>query len=133
VLLIEYQGKTIAGVLSFFFRDQVLPYYGGALKQYLHLAPNDFMYWELMRHAAARGCKVFDFGRSKAGTGPFQFKRHWGFDPKPLPYWYFAANGRGVPDTSSLNPKMQWAIRLWRGLPLRVTKALGPYIVKHIP
>jgi FemAB-related protein (PEP-CTERM system-associated) len=133
VLLIECAGKIIAGVLSFFHKDQVLPYYGGALKEYLHLAPNDFMYWELMRYAAAHGYKVFDFGRSKAGTGAFQFKRHWGFEPKPLPSWYYAVNGQSVPDTSPLNPNLQWAIRMWRGLPLGVTKALGPYIVRHIP
>ena len=133
VLLIEYNGKVIAAVLSFFYRDQVLPYYSGALKEYLHLAPNDFMYWELMRHAAMNGFRIFDFGRSKEGTGPYHFKRHWGFEPRALPYWYYAPNGDGIPDTSSLNPKLQWAIRIWRVLPLGVTKALGPHIVRHIP
>jgi FemAB-related protein (PEP-CTERM system-associated) len=133
VLVIEHDGKVIAAVLSFFFRDQVLPYYGGALKEYLHLAPNDFMYWELMRYGASHGYKVFDFGRSKEGTGPYHFKRHWGFEPTALPYWHYAPNGNGIPDTSPLNPKLQWAIRIWRRLPLGVTKVLGPHIVRHIP
>lgn len=133
VMVVEQNGKVIAGVLSFFYRDQVLPFYGGALKEYLHLAPNDFMYWQLMRCAAGNGCRVFDFGRSKEGTGPFHFKRHWGFEPRALPYWYYTPQGNGVPDTSPLNPKLQWAIRIWRGLPLGVTKALGPHIVRHIP
>lgn len=133
VLVIEHQGKVIAGVLSFFYRDQVLPYYGGALKEWMQLAPNDFMYWELMRYGAAQGYKIFDFGRSKEGTGSFNFKRHWGFEPKPLPYWCYSPNGRGIPDTSPLNPKLQWAVRIWRGLPLPVTKSLGPHIVRHIP
>jgi FemAB-related protein (PEP-CTERM system-associated) len=132
VLLIEYQDKVVAGVLSFFYKDQVLPYYGGALKGCLHLAPSDFMYWELMRYAASHGYKVFDFGRSKEGTGSYHFKRHWGFEPKPLAYWYYSLNGHGIPDTSSVNPKLQWAIRMWRGLPLRVTKSIGPYFVRHI-
>jgi len=133
VMVIEHQGKVIAAVMSFLFRDQVLPYYGGALKESLHLAPNDFMYWQLMRYAAAHGYKIFDFGRSKEGTGSFNFKRHWGFDPIPLPYWCYSPNGEGVPDTSPLNPKLQWAIRIWRGLPLQLTKSLGPRIVRHIP
>src|SRR5581483_1840607 len=105
----------------------------GALKEYFHLAPSDFMYWQLMRHAAARGCKVFDFGRSKQGTGSYDFKRHWGVEPTALPYWYYAPNGQPLPDTSPLNPKLQWAIRIWRGLPLSVTNSLGPRIVRHIP
>ncbi len=133
VLVVEHQGKVIAGVLSFFYRDQVLPYYGGALKESLPVAPNDFMYWELMRYAAANGYKVFDFGRSKEGTGSFNFKRHWGFEPKPLPYWCYSPDGQSIPDTSPLNPKLQWAIRVWRELPLPITKTLGPHIVRHIP
>src|SRR5262245_34239439 len=133
ILLVEHQGQVVAGVLSFFYKDQVLPYYGGALKECFHLAPNDFMYWELLRYAAKRGCKTFDFGRSKEGTGSYDFKRHWGFNPQPLPYWYYTPNGHGVPDTSPLNPKLQWAIRIWRGLPLNVTKAVGPHIMRHIP
>jgi len=133
VQLVEFDRKVIAGVLSFLFKDQVLPYYGGALKEHFHRAPNDFMYWELMSYAAARGVRIFDFGRSKEGTGPFNFKRHWGFEPRPLPYWYLPVNGAAIPDTSPLNPKLQWAIRIWRNLPLKVTMALGPHIVRHIP
>jgi FemAB-related protein (PEP-CTERM system-associated) len=131
VFLVDFQGKVIAGVLVFFYKDQVLPYYGGALKQYFHLAPSDFMYWELMRYGAAQGFKIFDFGRSKKGTGSFNFKRHWGFEPRPLPYFYYQIRDRSIPDTSSLNPKLQWAVRIWRNLPLKLTMALGPRIVRH--
>jgi len=133
ILVIEHDNKIIAGVLSFFYRDQVLPYYGGALKDFMQLAPNDFMYWELMRFGAARGYRIFDFGRSKEGTGAYHFKRHWGFEPKPLAVWCYSPNGDGIPDTSPMNPKFQWAIRMWRGLPLPVTKSLGPHIVRHVP
>ena len=133
ILRVEYQSKIIAGVLSFFYKDQVLPYYGGALKQYFHLAPNDFMYWELMSYGGAKGYRTFDFGRSKRDTGSFDFKRHWGFDPLPLPYLYYAVNGQAVPDSSSLNSKLQWAIKLWRRLPLRLTMAFGPHIAPHLP
>ena len=133
VLLVEYQGRAVAGVLSFFYKDQVLPFYGGAARKFLHLAPNDFMYWELMRYAAAQGYKVFDFGRSKQDTGSYHFKRHWGFEPRPLPYWYYSLAGLPIPDTSPLNPKLQWAIRIWRNLPVKVTTLVGPQIVRHLP
>lgn len=133
IFLVEKEAKPVAAVMSFFFKDQVLPYYGGALKEHFNLAPNDFMYWELMCYAATKGYRVFDFGRSKQGTGSFDFKRHWGFEPRPLPYLYQALNGHNIPDTSPLNPKLQWAIRIWRNLPLGVTKGLGPHIARHIP
>ncbi len=37
--------------MSFYFRDEVLPYYGGGTSEARELAGNDFMYWELMRRA----------------------------------------------------------------------------------
>jgi FemAB-related protein (PEP-CTERM system-associated) len=133
LLLVEHRQQPVAGVVTFLYKDQILPYYGGSLPTFRHLAPNDFMYWELMSFGAARGCRVFDFGRSKKDTGSFNFKRHWGFEPTPLPYFYFRVNGAAIPDTSSLNPKLQWAVKLWRRLPLRLTKTLGPLVVRHLP
>jgi len=131
-LLVEYQGKTVAGVLTFFYKDQILPYYSGSLFDSRHLAPNDFMYWELMSYGSANGHKAFDFGRSKKDSGSFNFKRHWGFEPLPLPYFYYRVNGKSLPDASSRNPKLQWAMKLWSRLPLSVTTALGPRIVPHL-
>jgi FemAB-related protein (PEP-CTERM system-associated) len=133
VFLIECGDKVVAAVMVFFYKDQVMPYYGGALKEYFNLAPSDFMYWEVLRYGSAQGYKIFDFGRSKEGTGAYNFKRHWGFEPRPLPYFYYPIKSREIPDTSPLNPKLQWAIRIWRSLPLKLTMALGPRIVRHIP
>jgi FemAB-related protein (PEP-CTERM system-associated) len=81
-------GQVVSGVLSFYFRDEILPYYAGDALEARNLAANDFKYWELMRTACERGIRVFDYGRSKVGTGPYDFKRNWGFEPRPLHYRY---------------------------------------------
>ena len=78
----------MSGVLSFYFRDEVLPYYAGDTEEARDLAANDFKYWELMRRACERGVRMFDYGRSKRGTGSFDFKKNWGFEPAPLAYEY---------------------------------------------
>ena len=84
-------GKVpIASVMNFYFRDEVLPYYGGGTAGARTVGGNDFMYWEVMRRACERGFRVFDFGRSKVGTGAYDFKRYWGFEPTPLAYSYRA-------------------------------------------
>jgi len=85
ILTVLDHGKPISAVLSFFFRDEVLPYYGGGRPLARQCGANDFMYWELMRRAARRGCRVFDFGRSKLGTGAYAFKKNWGSRPIPSP------------------------------------------------
>lgn len=125
--------RMVAGVLSLLYEDQILPYYGGALREAFQYAVNDFMYWELMCHAAQAGFRVFDFGRSREGTGPYDFKRHWGFEPVPLPYQYVLRGGAALPNLSPANPKMRLAIETWKRLPLGLTKRIGPTLTKYLP
>ena len=132
VLTITLEGKVIASVLSFYFRDEVLPYYGGGVDAARAVAGNDFMYWELMRRACERGLKVFDFGRSKRGTGSFDFKKNWGFEAAPLHYEYFLVNDREVPEINPLNPKYSLFIKAWKRMPLAMANMIGPHIVKNL-
>ena len=110
-----------------------MPYYGGALRSALEYSVNDFMYWELMCYAARSGYRVFDFGRSREGTGAYHFKRHWGFEPVPLPYQYVLADGGSMPNLSPSNPKMHMAVQAWKRLPLPLTKVVGPRLTKYLP
>ena len=132
VLMITKSDESVAGVMSFYFRDEVLPYYGGGTAAARDLKANDFMYWELMRRACQQGIKVFDYGRSKKGTGSYRFKTHWGFEPQPLNYEYLLVNAKEIPDINPLNPKYQLFINIWRRLPLPVTMLIGPHIVKNL-
>lgn len=133
LLIVYYKGKAIAGVLTFYYKNTALPYYGGSIPEANHLGPNNFMYWKLMGHALDRGCTQFDFGRSKNCTGAFNFKRHMGFEPTPLPYQYMMLNGREIPNLNPTNPKFKFAITIWRKLPLGLTKAIGPRLVREFP
>jgi FemAB-related protein (PEP-CTERM system-associated) len=126
------EGELVASVLSFYWRDEVVPYYGGGTQRARAVAGNDFMYWNLMQAAAARGCRLFDFGRSKLGTGAYDFKKNWGFTAQPLPYEYKLYGASKLPDNNPLNPKYQLFIKMWKKLPLPVANALGPYIVRSL-
>jgi FemAB-related protein (PEP-CTERM system-associated) len=132
IVTILYNGRAVASVLNFYFRDEVLPFYGGGGRAARALAANDFMYWEVMRRATERGCRVFDFGRSKIGTGSYAFKCNWGFQPTPLVYQFRLAAGRSVPDLNPLNPKLAILVAAWKRLPLPVATRLGPLIVRGI-
>jgi FemAB-related protein (PEP-CTERM system-associated) len=131
-LTVVYQGRPLSSVVSFYFRDEVLPYYGDGTADARRLGANDFMYWELMRRAAERGCRVFDFGRSKRGTGAFDFKRFWGFEPEPLYYEYRLCRGTRPPGINPLNPKYRLFIAAWKRLPLPLANALGPLIARNL-
>jgi FemAB-related protein (PEP-CTERM system-associated) len=132
VLTITLDGKVISSVMSFYFRDEVLPYYGGGVAAARAVAGNDFMYWDLMRRACERGLRVFDFGRSKRGTGSFDFKKNWGFEPAPLHYEYYLVTDRHVPEINPLNPKYRLFIQAWKKMPLALANVIGPHIVKNL-
>ena len=125
-------GRPVSSVFSFYFRDEVLPYYAGDAVVARELAANDFKYWELMRRACERGVRVFDYGRSKRGTGPFDFKKNWGFEPTSLAYEYCLYRRHSIPEQNPLNPKYRALIALWRRLPLPVANFLGPHVVKNL-
>ncbi len=125
-------GRPLSSVVSFYFRDEVLPYYAGDDFAARELAANDFKYWELMRRACARGLRVFDYGRSKVGTGPYAFKKNWGFEPTPLHYEYRLLTRDSIPQNNPANPKYRLMIEAWRRLPLPVANWLGPHIVRNL-
>lgn len=133
ILMIRQEGKVAGSVFSFYFRDTVMPYYAGAYAEFYRAGINNFMYWELMRSAAARGYTRFDFGRSKTGTGAYEFKRGWGMEATALPYQFYLVRAQEMPNLNPTNPKFELMIKVWKQLPLSVTKMVGPMIVKNLP
>jgi len=132
VLTVTRGAEPVSSVMSFYFRDRVLPYYGGGGEHARELKANDFMYWELMRRACECGVRVFDYGRSKLGTGSFSFKKNWGFEPEPLYYDSRPIRAQAVPDINPLNPKYRLAVRAWRRLPLPLSRLLGPMVARQL-
>jgi FemAB-related protein (PEP-CTERM system-associated) len=130
--VVDAEGQPISAVLSFYFRDEVLPYYAGDNERARSLAANDFKYWELMRRACERGIHTFDYGRSKQGAGSYYFKKNWGFTASPLAYEHMLYVGDKIPQNNPLNPKYRAFIRLWRTLPRPIVNALGPMIVRNL-
>ncbi len=131
---VVHEGKVMAAVLSFHFRDRILPYYGASDPAFLRYQPNNFMYYDMMRWAGQHGYRVFDFGRSKKeGSGSYDFKAHWGMQMTELPYEVLLVKRRELPNFSPNNPKFQAAIRVWQRMPLAVTRTLGPFFVRLVP
>lgn len=132
ILVIRHNDTDIAGVMSFYFRDEVLPYYGGSLPTARDLKGNDFMYWDLMCKASQRGARLFDYGRSKIDTGPYNFKKNWGFEPTPLHYEHHLVKAKEVPKVDPTNPKYRHFIELWKRLPLPVANTIGPVLARNL-
>jgi FemAB-related protein (PEP-CTERM system-associated) len=128
------EGRTVAAVLSFYFRDQVLPYYGASDPEFNAKAPNNFMYYDLMRSAGRNGCRVFDFGRSKKDSGgSYDFKSHWGMAERSLPYEMLLVKRKTLPNYSPANPVFRVPRLIWQHLPAVVTRTAGPALIRLVP
>jgi FemAB-related protein (PEP-CTERM system-associated) len=132
ILTVLHDGRPVASVLSLYHHDIVMPYWGGGVWNARQLRANDVMYYALMNHARARGCRHFDFGRSKVASGAYHFKKNWGFDPEPMTYAIHTADGQPPRDINPDSPKYKAKIALWQRLPLPIANRLGPWIAKGL-
>ncbi|MDC8830323.1 FemAB family XrtA/PEP-CTERM system-associated protein [Alteromonas gilva] len=126
------QNEPVSAVLSFYFKGEVLPYYGGGLHEARALKSNDFMYYQLMCHAQRSGCRRFDFGRSKDDSGSAKYKASYGITPEPLHYLRALVRATEQPNLSPNNPKYALFINGWKRLPLWLSRILGPYLSKYL-
>ncbi len=132
VLTVTKDQEIVCSVMSFRFRDEILPYYGGGGDIARGLKGNDFMYWCVMQEACQAGVTVFDFGRSQIDSGAYRFKKHWGFEPEPLGYRMKLIRATEPPNLSPNNPKFQAAVRTWQKLPLFAAALIGPPIARRL-
>ena len=132
ILTVSVGGKPVASVLSLYDRQTAMPYWGGGTRQARSLRANERMYFELMLHARRRGCNRFDFGRSKTGSGPWHYKKNWGFNPEPLTYASWTAPGRPPRDADPTSAAYARKIAMWKRLPLGVANRIGPFIARGL-
>lgn len=132
ILTVRHHGEAVSSVLSFYYKGAVLPFWGGGKHIARSLRANDVLYFKLMRHAHAKGCDRFDFGRSKTGSGAYHFKKNWGFDPQPLSYASWHADGAARRNIDPLSPRYAARIVAWKKLPLPVANFVGPFISRGL-
>lgn len=126
------KGEPVTAVLSLYHNGACMPYWSGANMRSRALFSVDLTHYQLMRRVRDEGCTIFDFGRSKVGTGPAKWKKTWGFTPEPLIYAQRAAPGREPRDINPLSPQYQRKVELWKKLPLSVANLVGPHIARGL-
>ena len=132
ILTVWDKGLPVASVLSFYHNGAVMPYWGGGTFAARYLRANERMYYELMLHARKRGMERFDFGRSKTGSGPYSYKKNWGFEPQPLRYASWTVSGQTPRDINPNSGAYSAKIELWKRLPLPIANRLGPLIANGL-
>lgn len=130
ILSVWHEKELLSSVMSFRFRDEILPYYGGGGTSARRFGANDYMYWKVMESACQNGVETFDFGRSLRDTGSYKFKKYWGFESETLSYEYSLVNSETVPQLDPSNQRYKLLIETWSKLPLPLARLLGPPIAR---
>ena len=133
ILFVKHEGRAVCGVMNFYFGDMCSPYFSGSLPRANLTGANNYMYYALMCHALKRGCKRYDFGKSRRDTGPYSFKVNMGFTPRTLPYQFLFNTRHELPNLNPSNPKLAKFIKLWSSQPLWTSKILGPIFNRFLP
>lgn len=133
IIGVKYQGRIIAAGIACWFRDVIEIPWASSISDYKNLCPNNMLYWEAIKFAIGKGFEKFDFGRSTPHEGTYKFKKQWGAEPVQLYWQYLLESGQSLPELNPTNPKYEMAVKVWKQLPLGVTRLLGPHIVRNIP
>ena len=123
----DERGQLVGASMLFRDRDALMPFYTGVPREFYKQRVTVALHMRMLKMAVEQGSFFLDLGRSKIGTGAFDAKTHWGVEPQPLGYQYLMARpGAEVPNLSPSNPKFQPLIAVWKRLPIRATRLLGP-------
>ena len=132
IFVAKYEGNTICAVLTIEFKDTIYAHAMGQIYKYRALKPSALIYWRIIQYASEKGYKALDFGRSAWNSGTFNFKKHLGAEPQQLHYDYYLNRINEVPHIYQDNTKFAIPRKLWRVLPISLTKILGPHFIKYV-
>ena len=133
IYLVLHRGQAVAAACNGLFRDTVEGMWLGSLEEHSRLQAGYVLYWEMIKQACEKGYRHFHLGRSSTESGGEFFKKKWNAVPRQL-YWEYILNKSSkIPELNVDNPKYQWAMKVWRNLPLSVTQLIGPFLARNIP
>ena len=133
IIVIDIGGVPAAAAFLIHANNMTEIPWASTVRKFNPVSINMLLYWEALRSAIAAGSKRFDFGRSTVDTGTYRFKKQWGAKPTQFHWHYWLGSSDELPGLNPHSGKYDIAIKVWRHLPLSITRVIGPSIVKHLP
>lgn len=129
--LIKKDGSVINGIIDLALGTTVVQ--KGLVADYDHRSLNggSLLHWKSFEWACEAGYSTYDFGRTREGSGVYLFKKSFGGKKVALDDYYYFPNG-SVPLRDAEDETYELPKRVWRNLPLSVTRTIGPHLRKGI-
>lgn len=128
IVLACYDGRAIGAAMILYHGDWVGMPWMGASRSFFPRAPSQLVYWQALCDGIARGCRVFDLGRSSPDSGTYRWKLKWAAEPVQL-YWHRLPHDNSDSDVQ----RWQWGTEVWRHLPVPVATMMGAVMRGGLP
>ena len=96
VLNVYLDGKVIAGGTIYIHKGRMVNQFAASLENFVTYAPNNFLYWNMIKHALKKKCSSIDYGPSLIIDNVAKFKISMGGKPVLFEehlvlnkYWYW--------------------------------------------
>lgn len=127
VVVVYLAGEAAAAAMVFRQGETIFNPWAASLRRLRPTCPNMLLYWAMLELAIARGCRIFDFGRSSPDSPAHRFKRQWGAETQPLCWHVFSQAGSPwQPQRESLSDPA------WMSLSLAESRHRGPQVRRWI-
>lgn len=127
----RHQGQVIAAAVFLHRGGRAVYKFGASDKSRQDLRANNAVMWEAIKHYAAEGFELLDFGRTSCQqVGLRRFKLGWGTRETAIAYWKFDLRRREF--VTGTDRSTGWHTVLFRRLPLPVLRWLGAQLYPHL-
>lgn len=133
IYVVWLNGAAVGAGFTMSNGDRLEIPWASSLRRFNRHCVNHLMYWHILEEACRDGFEWFCFGRSSYDSGPYRFKMQWGPEPVQLHWYYLAPNARAAAKASAMQQTYGWGTKVWRRLPLWLTRSVGPTIIAKVP
>lgn len=125
LFLAEIDARCVGGLLLFCWRENLISKFAACLPEAVPLRAYVALYWRAIQFGLKSGYRRLSWGTSSRGqSGLIEFKERWGAQTRPAVVYGLPVK-RDVPSLEKYYDTKGFTRRLWRALPLRVTRFSG--------
>jgi FemAB-related protein (PEP-CTERM system-associated) len=119
------EDRCVGGLMLFCWKHSLVSKFAACLPEAVPLRAYAALYWQAIEHGLQHGYKRLSWGTSSRDqTGLIEFKERWGATTQPVMLYDLDVRKR-APDLASYYDSGGLARKVWRRLPLGVTRAGG--------
>ena len=131
VVLARQGAIPVAGAVYFHYGRTAIYKFGSSDETYQHLRANNLVMWRAIRHYAREGYATLDFGRTSLdNAGLRKFKLGWGTQEEQIDYVRYDRASESY--VSARDEASGWHNRLFRALPIPLSRLAGALLYRHI-